>query len=70
MTTTTYNDPPMASREYRICQETVKKLMETVKARLAKHAEQQARQPRNWGWAGDLTEVTRQLTDLAEFLNQ
>ena len=59
---------PTAAAAYRSHQRQIKALLADIRLGLAKHACCQARDPQNWGYAGDMERVKMSLENIKEFL--
>ena len=59
---------PTATQHYRSYQRQIKALLADIRRGLAKHARCQARDPRNWGYAGDMERVKMSLEIIRESL--
>ena len=75
MTTSENNKPapqppePTAAETYAARRNDIARLMDVLQMELDKHAEGAKADPRNWGFAGSLGKVRRDLIDLVGFLS-
>ncbi len=58
------NTPATATTSYKKCREVISFQMQELARRLAHHAERQAGEPKNWGFAGDLEHVSSLLGEI------
>ena len=68
-TTKTTKTEPTAAQTYAARQNDIARLMDVLQMELDKHAEGAKADPRNWGFAGSLGKVRRDLIDLVGFLS-
>jgi hypothetical protein len=59
-----------AERVYQACRQDVDRLLDMLKEEVTHHAEAAAREPGDWGFAGDLGHVRELLTEALAFLAQ
>ena len=59
-----------AARTYQARRRDVEKLLDMLKEEVAHHAEFAAKEPGDWGFAGDLGHVREQLVETLSFLAQ
>ena len=57
-----------ADNQYKAHQASIRELMATLEARLAKHETKASADPSNWGYAGDLGHIETDLKELVRFL--
>ena len=60
---------PTAAETYAARRNDIARLMDVLQMELDKHAEGAKADPRNWGFAGSLGKVRRDLIDLVGFLS-
>lgn len=60
---------PTAAETYAARRNDIARLMDVLQMELDKHAEEAKADPRNWGFAGSLGKVRRDLIDLVGFLS-
>ena len=68
-TTKTTKPEPTAAEAYAARRNDIARLMDVLQMELDKHAEGAKADPRNWGFAGSLGKVRRDLIDLVGFLS-
>jgi len=59
-----------AAQAYQARRRDVEKLLDMLKEEVAHHAEAAAREPGNWGFAGDLGHVRELLVEVLSFLTE
>ena len=57
-----------AAKKYAEHQKDIAALLKLTKGKLTAHRKEAARDPKNWGYAGDLSYVQGQLTEVLAFL--
>ena len=68
-TTKSTKPEPTAAEVYAARRNDIARLMDVMQMELDKHAEGAKADPRNWGFAGSLGKVRRDLIDLVGFLS-
>ena len=58
-----------ATQAYKKNTATIQATIRKLQAGLKRHAEEQAKDPKNWGYAGDASYVVDLLMQAAEFIN-
>jgi hypothetical protein len=69
MTKRTTKPEATAAETYAARRNDIARLMDVLQMELDKHAEEAKADPRNWGFAGSLGKVRRDLIDLVGFLS-